>query len=66
MTYPRGGSEYGGMPGLIQPLPHDFEDSAAEQMMTTYMTDPADTTSTPESVRDRLVAEGRQRANDEQ
>lgn len=61
MTFPKGGSEYGGFPGLIQPEPHEVKDSASEQLMTTYFTDPADPESSPEKEIDRIREEGRKR-----
>lgn len=42
---PAKGSEYGGVEGLIAPPPHDIKDSAHEQLMLMYNTDPADETS---------------------
>jgi hypothetical protein len=59
MTFPKGGSEYGGYPGLVQPEPHDVRDEAHEQMMAVYMTDSADETSTPEKVIDGIRRQGR-------
>lgn len=59
MTFPRGGSEYGGYPDLIQPEPHDVKKDAGEQMMLTYMTDPADPESSVESVAEDIRARGR-------
>ena len=59
MTYPRGGSEFGGYPGLIQPEPHKVSDSATEQLMLTYLTDTDDASSTPESVADAIRAQSR-------
>jgi hypothetical protein len=59
MTFPRGGSEYGGYPGLVQPEPHDVRDSASEQLMLTYLTDPDDEASTPERVADDIRRQGR-------
>lgn len=47
-SFPKGGSEYGGYPGLIQPEPHSVSDSAEEQLLSVYRTDPAEATSTPE------------------
>lgn len=67
MTYPRGGSEYGGYPDLIQPEPHNILDSANEQLMLTYMTDPADPDSTVEKMADEVRQRGarnRARYND--
>lgn len=58
MTYPKGGSEYGGYPGLVQPEPHDPNKVASEQLMLTYLTDPADEGSTPETVADAIRAQG--------
>jgi len=62
MTYPKGGSEYGGFPGLIQPEPHDVKKSAHEQLMLAQLTDPADEASTPEKVADTIRAQGRKDA----
>lgn len=45
MTFPKGGAEYGGVPGLIQPPPHDVKDSAYEQAMLAVRTETADATS---------------------
>ena len=62
MTYPKGGSEYGGYPGLVQPEPHPFGDgkgSASEQLLAAYLTDAADAESSPQSVVDSLRAQGR-------
>lgn len=58
-AFPRGGSEYGGYPGLIQPLPHEVENSPTEQIMLAYLTDPADETSSPESVADDIRKQAR-------
>lgn len=35
-------SEYGGVPGRIQPPPHDVANSPHEQLSLIYSTDPAD------------------------
>lgn len=59
MTYPRGGSEYGGFPGLVQPEPHEVKTSAGEQLMAMQMTDAADPASSIESVVDDIRAQGR-------
>lgn len=58
MTYPRGGSEYGGYPGLVQPEPHDITTDAGEQLMLAYLTDPADPSSSVESVADDIRRQG--------
>lgn len=58
MTYPRGGSEYGGYPGLIQPLPHDITKEADEQLMLAQLTDAADPSSSIESVADDIRKQG--------
>jgi hypothetical protein len=60
MTYPKGGSEYGGYPGLIQPEPHDVANSATEQLMLMKLasTDPSDEDS-PDQVAERIRAQGR-------
>lgn len=39
------GSEYGGVGGLIQPRPHEVENSPSEQLMLIYNTDPGVETS---------------------
>jgi hypothetical protein len=44
------GSERGGLRGPIAPPPHDVADNAHEQLMLVYATDPADPTSTPDTV----------------
>lgn len=59
MTYPKGGSEYGGFPGLIQPEPHDVKKSAHEQLMASYLTDEGDVNSTVESVVDGIRKQGK-------
>jgi hypothetical protein len=60
MTYPKGGSEYGGYPGLIQPEPHDVANSPTEQLMLMKMTstDPSDEDS-PDKLAERIRAQGR-------
>lgn len=60
--YPKGGSEYGGYPGLIQPEPHptaEGEMPAHERWMLEKLTDPADAASSPETVADDLRKQGR-------
>jgi hypothetical protein len=57
--FPKGGSEYGGYPDLIQPEPHDYKSSPSEQAMATYLTDPADPESSVESVVEDIRARGR-------
>lgn len=59
MTYPKGGTEYGGYPGLVQPLPHDVKDSATEQLMLAQMTEAGDASSSIESVADDIRKQGR-------
>lgn len=59
MTYPRGGSEYGGFPGLVQPKPHQIEDSSVEMLTLAYQTDPADETDGVEQAADRIRAQAR-------
>jgi hypothetical protein len=44
----REGSEFGGVPGLIQPAPHT--PNASERLMSIYAIDPADDGLQPESV----------------
>lgn len=46
----RRGSERGGFRGPIAPPPHAVEDSASEQAMLVYLTDPANPSSSPETV----------------
>jgi hypothetical protein len=58
MTYPRGGSEYGGFPGLVQPEPHDISKDATEQLQLMHLTDPADPESSIEKVADAIRAQG--------
>jgi hypothetical protein len=60
MTFPKGGSEYGGYPDLIQPEPHDVSSSASEQLMLTYLTEPTDPSSTIEKVADEIRVRGAQ------
>jgi hypothetical protein len=59
MTYPRGGSEYGGYPGLVQPEPHDVNDDSNELLMLAQLTDPADPASSIESVADDIRRQAR-------
>lgn len=59
MTYPKGGTEYGGYPGLVQPEPHEVTMSAEEQLMAAQLSDAADATSGIESVVDDIRAQGR-------
>lgn len=58
---PPGGSEYGGYPGLIQPEPHKWEESASEQLSLAFKTDSTEVESSPGSVAEELrkEAEGR-------
>lgn len=44
---PNRGSEYGGVPGLVQPPPHEPSGSAQEKLLGIYQTDPAEVTSNP-------------------
>lgn len=37
----RSATEYGGVDGLIQPAPHDINDSPGESLMAIYNMDPA-------------------------
>lgn len=41
-------SEFGGVPGLVAPQPHDVQISAYEQARLQRAVDPADATDTPE------------------
>lgn len=59
MTYPRGGSEYGGFPGLVQPEPHDVKKDAQEQLMLAQLTEAADPADSIEAATDRVRAQGR-------
>jgi hypothetical protein len=59
MTYPRGGSEYGGFPGLVQPEPHEVKTSATEQLMLAQLTEAGDPESSIESVTDDIRRQGR-------
>lgn len=59
MTYPRGGSEYGGFPGLIQPEPHDIKKDAREQLMLAQLTEAADPADSIEAQADRVRQQGR-------
>lgn len=43
-------SEFGGVPGLIQPPPHDPADSASETLMQVYATEPAARPDDPEEL----------------
>lgn len=49
-SFPRGGSERGGLRGPIAPPPHDVADVPHEQAWLAVATDPADVASSPESV----------------
>jgi len=59
MTYPRGGSEYGGYPGLVQPEPHDVRTSAKEQLMLAQLTESADPSDGIEQAADRIRRQAR-------
>jgi hypothetical protein len=59
VTYPRGGSEYGGFPGLVQPEPHKIEDSATEMLTLAYQTDPAEASDGVEQAADRIRRQAR-------
>lgn len=64
MTFPQGGSEYGGVPGFIQPAPHDIAESPYEQAALAVQTETADPVSPLSSVEGVLaqrLAEGRTR-----
>jgi hypothetical protein len=61
MTFPQGGTEFGGYPGLVQPAPHDPEDVASEQLSALYGTDPGVETSSPEGVIAQRRRDGRAR-----
>lgn len=61
MTFPSGGSEYGGYPGLIQPAPHDPEDSSAEMATLTVRSDPDDEASGPLTVAEADRVRGKER-----
>jgi hypothetical protein len=49
MTFPVGGSEYGGRPGVIQPFPHDWKEVVAEQLGLAVRSDSEDAASGPEA-----------------
>jgi hypothetical protein len=55
--FPRGGSEYGGVPGLIQPPPHDIKDSAYEQASLAVRSEPWPITDPRSSIEGELAAE---------
>jgi hypothetical protein len=59
MSFPRGGTEYGGHAGLVQPEPHDIKKEPAEYWMLIKQTDPADEADTPEKAADRIRSQGR-------
>lgn len=59
MTYPRGGTEYGGYPGLVQPEPHEVKNSATEQLMLAQLTEAADPADGIEQAADRIRQQGR-------
>lgn len=61
MTFPKGGSEYGGYPGLIQPPPHDPEDSSVEMLTLTVRSNPDDEGSGPLTVAAQEIAEAKAR-----
>jgi hypothetical protein len=45
---PNGGSEYGGVPGLVQPPPH--EPTASEKLSALYAIEPTDALTVPPDV----------------
>jgi hypothetical protein len=59
MNFPRGGTEYGGYPGLVQPEPHDVRKDGPEQLMLAQMTEPADASDGIEQTADRVRTQGR-------
>lgn len=61
-SFPKGGSEYGGLPGLVQPPPHDIAESPWEQAMLALRTDAADPFSSPETVLAEDLRLGRTRS----
>jgi len=64
MTFPKGGSEYGGYPGPYQPAPHDVADVPYEQLNLATQTDPSDEESSVETVLEAHRAEARKRLNE--
>lgn len=56
----RRGSERGGFRGPIAPPPHSPDDVVHEQTMLTYMTDPADPNSSPDTVYTELQKQVRE------
>lgn len=48
--FPVGGSEYGGLPGPYQGLPHDPADYPHEQLNLVTQTDPSDVEASAETV----------------
>lgn len=63
MTYPSGGSEYGGYPGVVQPAPHDIEDVPYEMLNLTTQTDPSDPEANAGTVAEAHRKAGRGRLN---
>lgn len=61
MTFPAGGTEFGGRPGRVQPPPHDPANSASETLHALYATDEGEETSTPEGVIKEWLDEGKGR-----
>jgi hypothetical protein len=63
MTYPQGGSEYGGYPGLVQPAPHDIEEVPYELLNLVTRTDPSDPAADANTVAETERKQGRSRLN---
>lgn len=59
MAYARGGTEYGGFPGLVQPETHDVKMSAQEQLMLAQQTEAGDATDGVEEAAERSRAQAR-------
>lgn len=49
-------SEFGGVPGLIQPPPHDPKDDAAEQAYLLRQSNPADSSDNASGVQTQRVS----------
>lgn len=60
-SFPKGGSEFGGYPGRVQPKPHDVKTSASEQLQAVYATDESDDSFGVEEVVDGWLKDGQKR-----
>lgn len=61
MTFPEGGTEFGGYPGVVQPKPHELK--SYEVLNNATQSDPSDPESSELSVAEEHRKAGRDRLN---